>query len=360
MNSGEYRAGLLIKNYLQSNKNTNVVSTYHTYVHICMYHISLHNISIFNFLFLQFGKNHTICTEKLTTIVTNFFSCRITSRQSQDIVQYIRAKPVFDYDNGFYACDINLLLPIDEIQIKVASHDLSFDVETKLANGITDIMSLKLVPQIYVTPVNIDIEQINNQILTIKGLDRVLAKIDVKSSDTSVVNITPTSKSINERLFKLKLLQEYPNDREISIIINSPLTQQDIIIPIQSPLSTAKCTKGPFYGTSFNDFIDFITKFGFVISVAIVLGVLIIVLMFIFNRPSPSDNTIFLSPKQQNGVRRLDQPSYVQTPVPQSPNNYAYMNDLNNSSPGSPRHDPIVYGDTSLVSPHRRLNRRFI
>lgn len=295
-------------------------------------------------------------------IVPNLFSCRITSRQSSDIIQYIQTKAVFDFDFGFYACDINLLLPIDEIQAKIASLDLSFDLEAKLSNGITDIMSLKLVPQIHITPEFIDIEQINTQVLAIKGLDRVLAKIDVKSSDDSIVNITPTTKSINERLYKLKLLQEYPNDRDVSIIINSPLTQQDIVIPIQSPQSTAKCTKGPFYGASLNDFINFFTKFGAIITAAIVLGAFIICIMFIFNRPSPSDNTIFLSPKQKNGgVRQLDQSNYVQTPMPPQSPNYPYLSNMNNSSPGSsPRNDPIVYGDTSLVSPHRRLNRRFI
>lgn len=60
------------------------------------------------------------------------------------------------------------------------------NLQAQLKNGITDLMALKMVPAINVYPLEIAVNQLSQQTLTISGLDKVLHSVEVRDFILSV------------------------------------------------------------------------------------------------------------------------------------------------------------------------------
>lgn len=322
MNGEKYRAHLVVKNHVQIEKLTNV-----------------------------FSRNNSICLSKLASVNINFFSCKMISRQSDNnhLTQYFKAVPIFDKMHGSYGCDVTLLISMNELTGMVKSSEINFDLEAKLINGVIDTISIKIIPGILVTPTYMTVDQFKTNGITINGMDKILQKITIKTSDSSLLELVQLGKSSQTISYRVKLLKQFPENGEHFVEIYSPMTEQRVTIPILTSSSRLECATGP--GKSvFIDFSDFISKFGLIISCIFVTIVTIAFIIYWITKSQPTDTSVFLSPQ-----RNMTSP--VQPPY--SPNNMTISYDNDYSRAYKPQGDSSpIYGDTTLLSPQRRINRR--
>lgn len=95
------------------------------------------------------------------------------------VLESLRASETFDKVVGAYACEIELLTPIVDLIALIKNEELNLELTASLSNGVSAISNLRMVPAINVSPQLISIEQLDQQIITVTGLDKVLQKIEV-------------------------------------------------------------------------------------------------------------------------------------------------------------------------------------
>uniref|UniRef100_A0A1A9WQW2 BIG2 domain-containing protein n=1 Tax=Glossina brevipalpis TaxID=37001 RepID=A0A1A9WQW2_9MUSC len=147
-----YRGEFVVRNHLQVDKFTNLVA-----------------------------KNITRCSSMLDKMPNKLFKCQLRSEQSlgKELMQHYQVAAIFDHAIGRYACDIYLKTSFDEVFGIIKNNDVNFDLEVVMFNGLTDSLSLKLVPGIKVIPDALLADNAKEQDLTITGLDKVLQKLEV-------------------------------------------------------------------------------------------------------------------------------------------------------------------------------------
>lgn len=198
-NGVNYKKHLLIKNDLQFDKKTNM-----------------------------FARNITKCSNLVEKFKPNFFTCKLQSRNQPNILGNYIVSPIFDSETGFYACEINLSTSLAEVTKIVKNNEIILEIEAHLNNGVFDTIKIKLIPAISVTPKSILIEHIQNEEIILSGLDNILQKTEVKSSNPSVLEIISHSKSLDSKHYKMKLLKSPPIDEKIFVIVDSKQTAQKI------------------------------------------------------------------------------------------------------------------------------------
>lgn len=99
--------------------------------------------------------------------------------EHNDLLKKFKTQPIFDKQNAQYACEIRLSTTLIEFSNSIKNLDLTIELEAQLLNGISDSISLKIVPAIKVTPNIIGVQQLPDQIITITGLDKILQKLEV-------------------------------------------------------------------------------------------------------------------------------------------------------------------------------------
>lgn len=247
-NGKNYKAHLVIKNHLQIDKLFNLIT-----------------------------QNATACSSLLSSAVyENFFSCNLkllnAPRPDLDaLLNLLRALPVFDRNAGAYACEIESRASITDIMAIIKSDDVSLELVVALPNGITSSSQLKLVPAINVSPQEIALEKLDQQHVTITGLDKVLQRIEVTASDVKAIEITPLTKTHGLLEYKLRARRQLSLDETIFVNVHSPLTQQTVQIPIQSSTAAPKCVTQPFQSVP-SILLSLISNFGLIISALIVLS----------------------------------------------------------------------------------------
>lgn len=99
----------------------------------------------------------------------------------------------------------------------------------------------------------------------------------MKSSQPSVLEVSPTSKVNGVWQFKAKLINNIANDQPLSIQVTSPLSQQVIEVAVQSELliSTRKCSSQPLQNMS-SVFLNIVSNFGLIISALIAVAAAIL------------------------------------------------------------------------------------
>lgn len=107
----------------------------------------------------------------------------------------------------------------------------------------------------------------------------ILYKKKVSPSDSSYLEINLLNKLPGALQYKGRLINNYPENDELSINIYSPLTLQTVQIPIQSHMMMQKCSNQPFLNMP-NAFWSIISNFGLIISAVIVLAATIYGLYF--------------------------------------------------------------------------------
>ncbi|XP_062541443.1 nuclear pore membrane glycoprotein 210 [Armigeres subalbatus] len=358
-NGQKYQGHLVIKNHQQLDKFVNVIA-----------------------------QNVSTCADNIERSFSNLFSCKLTSKQnpSSGVLKHFKTIPSFDSSIGAYTCDIDLVTSIEEVTNLIKTNELNIELEARLlGSGLSDTCTLKIVPAVIVEPEAISVEQVGTQLVTVSGMDKVLQKIEVSSSNPSLLEISMVQKGPGSIQYKLRLLGSYSLDstENLFVSVNSPLTVQKVKVPIQSPLIMRKCASQPLYNVP-SMFLNYVSNFGLVISALIVLAATVWVFVFCFPQrqktvdpnatlvisPFKVDNNVsgysnggarpninpFASPAQRANQTHVGSPfaasgNLSQSTTPLSSSDFS--NNASGSSPGSP-----IYGDSTLMSPQKRFHRR--
>lgn len=200
-NGESYKAFLVIKNHAEIDKLTNLKA-----------------------------RNVSTCVNFADKFIINAFTCHLYSKQNPNILNHYKTYSIFDKISGSYGCQIELLTTVNDITNLIQNNDYNIQLEVKLANGISDILTLKFIPAVYVTPDSLSIENIRDSIISVTGLEKVLQNVNVKTSNPSVLEVLSHSKSSSSLDFKLRLLDSIPADEELTVEITSPMTHQNIAV----------------------------------------------------------------------------------------------------------------------------------
>lgn len=223
-----------------------------------------------------FGKNLTQCLREIQTIVaTDYFSCHLTIKQSkmEHILHYFRLTPVFDTKAGVYACVIDPVDPQRALIDIIKSSEVHLYLEARLLNGVKDVATLNIVPAISITPSIISVDQLDKILITITGLDKIIQKVEVRSSQPDELKVHLHSQTQHTKSYRARLFKQYIEDDDLHVIIYSPLTMQIIKVPIVSSLNIQKCANQPLASIS-NLWITSISSLGFLVTSLVIVGVI--------------------------------------------------------------------------------------
>lgn len=122
------------------------------------------------------------CTSSLQPFSDQFFTCQLkllnqVQHNADKILNILRISTTFDRLIGAYACEIELLTSIGDLIALAKNDDYNFELIAGLNNGITASSQLKI--GIGVSPSEISLEQLDQQIVSVTGLDKVLQKVEV-------------------------------------------------------------------------------------------------------------------------------------------------------------------------------------
>lgn len=236
----------------------------------------------------QIARNATKCQSIVPKFPVNFYSCRLrlaaAAASQSDAVKVLnnfRTIPQFDRRIGAYSCDIQLITNIEEVIVTAKNIEIIFELEAALVgSGISDVVTLKLIPAIKVVPLSIAIEQLATQMITVSGLDKVLQMIQVKSSHPTVLEVVAVSKVPGTWQYRATLIDSIP-DEAVQVHIVSPLSQQNIDVTIGTPsvvMLNGKCSGGgtpPSWQSVGSMFVNMVSNIGLIISALITLAVAI-------------------------------------------------------------------------------------
>nr|XP_040219055.2 nuclear pore membrane glycoprotein 210 [Anopheles coluzzii] len=355
-NGQSYRGHLVIKNHLQMDKLVNVIA-----------------------------MNVSTCREQVERSYAGLFSCKLVVRQGMpELLKHFKVAPGYDATIGAYSCNIELLTTLDDVANLIKANEYTLELEVRLlASGLTDTSTLKMVPAVRIEPEAIAVEQINKQSLMIAGLDRVLQKVEVTSTDPAVLAIRPQQKQPGLLEYRLELLDNYKEEwaDSLAVLVNSPLTQQSVRVPINSPMAPRKCGTQPF--TSAPDLlVNYVSNFGLLISAVTVLAATVWVVVFCFpQRQKPAANGNVHSPfKNEHNLSSYDNRisgSPFASPLEKRGSNLQSSSPFAGGSPGQSfgssqgnlshdfntsgtSHGSPIYGDATIISPQKRVNRRYL
>uniref|UniRef100_A0A182PCE7 BIG2 domain-containing protein n=1 Tax=Anopheles epiroticus TaxID=199890 RepID=A0A182PCE7_9DIPT len=356
-NGQSYRGHLVIKNHLQMDKLVNVIA-----------------------------MNVSTCREQVERSYGGLFACKLVVRQGMpELLKHFKVAPGYDATIGAYSCNIELLTTLDDVANVIKTSEYTLELEVRLlASGLTDTSTLKMVPAVRIEPEAIAVDQISKQSLMIAGLDRVLQKVEVTSSDPAVLAIQQQQKQPGLLEYRMELLDNYREEwaDSLAVLVNSPLTLQNVRVPINSPLAPRKCATQPF--TSAPDLLlNYVSNFGLLISAVTVLAATVWVAVFCFpqrqktatngNVHSPFknehnlssyDNRIsgspFASPLEKRGSNLQSSSPFAGGGSPGQSFSGSQGNLSHDFSNSGTSHGSPIYGDATIISPQKRVNRRYL
>jgi len=131
----------------------------------------------------------------------NFFTCRLAAKDAlgRNLLKMYKVDALFEPSIGQYSCRLQLLTGFIELLSIVKTHDVYLELEVSLkqckmfiklnklfsfeqavvAKGVSDKMSLKLVPGIKVFPESVRVTDLKPHEIHISGLDKALLKVQV-------------------------------------------------------------------------------------------------------------------------------------------------------------------------------------
>lgn len=231
-----YRCLFIISNYQQVNKQSNLIAS-----------------------------NLTQCADIQENFPIEFVQCKLSSHENESIIKKFETRAIFDKNIGSYACEIRALVSLEEITSISRSKTINFQLEAILASGISDKTELKLTPAVQIFPRLFTIDKLQQQEVTITGMENVLQKVEVISSHPEHLVLHPSPKQSGKLQFKATLHNAGAVDSELFIQVTSPLTQQVVKIPIVPPSHTAGIEKASDW------VIDYTSSFGRFIAVCVVV-----------------------------------------------------------------------------------------
>jgi hypothetical protein len=152
------------------------------------------------------------------------------------------------------------------------------ELEVRLASGITDTMILKLIPAIKINPKSIYINNLANQEIIVSGMESILQKVQVSSSNPDYLSIAQLPKTQGQLQYKTKLLHNPDEGQELFIRIDSPLTHQNVQIPVMAQMSDAQCSMRSSAGI-YDIFVDLASNVGKIIAFVVIVGTSVFLLI---------------------------------------------------------------------------------
>lgn len=345
-NGETYRGFFTISNHQQVDKRTNIIAS---------------------------NKSH--CDDLQESFPVDFVFCKLTTQDSSDILKKFETSAVFDKAAGSYACEIRSLTSLEDITSIARSRTVNLQLEVRLASGILDKTDLKLAPAVLISPKILSLNHLYEQEIVVTGMENILQKLEISTSHPDNLILTPSAKtSINaqfgERRFKLKLHNPFAVDDEMSVNVNSPLTQQLTRIPIVPQSQNEKVIDN---GWVFH----IMSNIGKITAIiVIVLTTIALVLMCQRNRELDTSGgkifyCFFFSAIFQLSVFAVFQNNQSRA----APNQTLINNNSNGNiftatplqsqrtspirlSPSLDQQQQPVYGDPTIPSPFRRYHKR--
>lgn len=262
-----FRAPLLIHSQLQPDKQSNLIA-----------------------------RNRTTCSALFTdaTQLSALFTCQLLASASSDSGQQSSAKAVlaalevlsvFDKATGFYACQTQLRAG----HLFTVDRELQLELSVQLASGVSDVVPIRVTPSIQVHPTQLQLDQLPNQILTVRGVEAILADVEVTASDPALIEVVAVAKSADQWQFRARLVAAYnPLElRPLFLLVASPRSQQSVRIPIQSAADIGggtlggQCSSQPLWNVS-NVLVTVAANVGLIISVVVTLAVAVWAFVYLF------------------------------------------------------------------------------
>ncbi|KAH8272626.1 hypothetical protein KR018_010193 [Drosophila ironensis] len=318
----EYRAKLVLRNHVQTDKYNNMVA-------------------------LNISK----CAAHLKSEPVDFYSCRLIAKNdlSRQLLKLYKVEALFDAGSGQYNCRLELLSNFFDLLAIVKSNDVDLDLEAASSNGISDTMSLKLVPGVKVTPESIHVRDIKSQELHISGLNKALHKVQVTPSDSKFIAVDLIEYGHGVSKYLLRFLDGLPLDEQLYVQIISPDTEQSIKVPILINTALApKCGGRPLL-------YQLLENLGFILTTTVIVIISIWVYMSCFQTQSVTQ----VNSEGKFGVH-LDGNSSI-TPIIFLFVVIADTSNPQNNSQGRIQqynlsNESFVYGHPRLNSPNRSNN----
>ncbi|XP_037731569.1 nuclear pore membrane glycoprotein 210 isoform X2 [Drosophila subpulchrella] len=199
----EYRGHLVLRHHLQEDKHSNLIA---------------HNVSK--------------CAGQLDSMPVDVFTCRLAAKEAlgRQLQKMYKVEALFDARVGQYTCRLELVVSFNDLLAIIKTNDVYMELEAKMANGISDKMSLKLVPGIKVLPESVRVKDLKQQEIQISGLDKALHKIQVKPSESKYFSVEFIEHGHGLSKYRLRFFDDFPMDEHFYVLVISPETEQNIEI----------------------------------------------------------------------------------------------------------------------------------
>lgn len=145
-------------------------------------------------------------------------------------------------------------------------------------------MILKLIPAVKINPKSIYVDNVANQEIVVSGMENILQKVEVSSSNPEHLALIQLPKTQGQLQFRTKLLQTHDGSQDLFVKIESPMTHQNVQIPILTQAPDPQCSFRKVPTDLFTTFFDMAESLGKLIATVVVAGVIIFVLIKLYPR----------------------------------------------------------------------------
>ncbi|XP_030369021.1 nuclear pore membrane glycoprotein 210 [Scaptodrosophila lebanonensis] len=326
----EYRAHLVLRNHIQTDKHTNLIA-----------------------------QNVSRCINHLDNVHVDAFTCRLVANDAlgRKLLSLYKVKAIFDGLNSQYACELQLLSNFNELLSIVKTNNVLLEIQALIPTGVFDTMSLKLVPGIQVSPEALQMGDLKSQDLLISGLDKVLQKLQVIPSDTKYLSVEFIEHAHGQGKYKIHFADDFPLDVQLYVLVKSPETDQNIEVPVYGNTMLAqKCSSRPYSSTLFYRLIE---NLGFIITTVIIIVFSFWVYITCFQTQGviTLNSEAFQSDKSNISSQRSSPMSSPRSPFIASPNRSPFAEPQQRSQSRHMQHNlsPPVVSDESFIYGHPHL-----
>lgn len=187
------------------------------------------------------------------------------NREDTSILKKFSVSAVFDKTLGSYACEVKVLTSIEDITSISRNKNVKLQLQVTIPNGISDTLDLKVSPAVQILPKSIAVDNLGQQEITVTGMENILQKVEVTSSNPEHLTLVQMPKTTNTLHYKTKLMNSGAADVDLHVRVNSPLTHQIVQIPI---LAMSRDQMSP---KSENLVLGFVSDFGKIIALSVVV-----------------------------------------------------------------------------------------
>ncbi|KAH8416192.1 hypothetical protein KR222_010408, partial [Zaprionus bogoriensis] len=239
----EYRAHLVLRNHMQTDKYSNLVSI--EYSSGLLQQLQLTR----TYNYFQIAQNVSKCINQLQQLVVDVFSCRLVAKDElgQRLVKLYHVEAMFDAASAQYACRVELTSNFNELLSIMKANNVFLELEAAMPNGALDTMSLKLVPGIKVSLESLHVNDLKSQELHVSGLEKALKKVQVKPSDSKYISVELIEQAHGLNKYRVRFLKDFPPDEHFYVLVQSAETNQNIEVPIVGDTTVAQMcsSRGP-------------------------------------------------------------------------------------------------------------------